>query len=174
MARISDQGYWSLRGRTMALEVQGDPMKSGSNPKNGGQPFVLLSDPGTFGITGRRKGDWCPGQSLKKTEMTRVLFLFLSSARWFPAVKHVFFWKGGQKMKLGPLTGHKPGQISSNKKNSTIVRTGILRSFFWEGSQFARKPGLWRAIETLKNKQTNKTKKTKSLTKSVTSWFLEL
>ena len=45
------------------------------------------------------------------------------------------FWNGDEKMKLGPLTGHKPGQIPSKKYFSTIFRTGILRSFFWEGSQ---------------------------------------
>ena len=45
------------------------------------------------------------------------------------------FWKGYHKLKIGPLTGHKPGQIPSKKYFSTIFRTGILRSFFWEGSQ---------------------------------------
>ena len=61
-------------------------------------------------------------------------------------------------MKLEPLTGHKPGQIPSKKYFSTIFRTGILRSFFWEGSQFARKPGLWQKLETTKTK-TKKNKK---------------
>ena len=46
------------------------------------------------------------------------------------------------EQKMVPCTGHKPGQISSNKYFSTIFRTGILRSFFWKGSQVARKPGL--------------------------------
>ena len=53
-------------------------------------------------------------------------------------------YRGMEKLdqKVVPSTGHKPGQISSNKYFSTIFRTGILRSFFWKGSQVARKPGL--------------------------------
>ena len=53
-------------------------------------------------------------------------------------------YRGLEKLdqKVVPSTGHKPGQSSSKKYFSTIFRTGILRSFFWKGSQVARKPGL--------------------------------
>ena len=53
-------------------------------------------------------------------------------------------YRGLEKLdqKMVPCTGHKPGQISSKTYFSTIFRTGILRSFFWKGSQVARKPGL--------------------------------
>ena len=34
------------------------------------------------------------------------------------------------------------GQIKSYRGFSTTIRTGILRSFFWEGSQVGRKPSL--------------------------------
>ena len=42
-----------------------------SNPGNGGEPFVMLSDPITFGSPCRRKGNWYPCQLLKKKERKR-------------------------------------------------------------------------------------------------------
>ena len=96
----------------------------------GGRPFVLVPDP-SHGI--------CPWDRWEADGYVEKAMQNDASHLSYGEIKHTQV-KKNKNMKFGTLNCPEPGQISSYRGLRGTIRRIKMRSFFWEGSQGARKP----------------------------------